>query len=259
MLWNDWTFRFGQGMGELGRNLVHNLHLYRRPVPPSDVRLDGKTVIVTGSNRTMGKDIAEDLASRGAKVIMACRNLQLADEAADDIRSRDKDANLVTRLLDLSSLQSIRDFADRMIKEEPRLDVLVNNAAILTFKGRQETPDGFEMMFGVNYLGTVYLTMLLFDHISRTSDAGKIVSTASLAHLNIDDIFWNDLQSKKSFSPFPVYGHTKLALLLFTRQLARKSFPKHNVRVYAVDPGVSGTDLGRDMSVWTMIPVALFF
>ena len=246
-----------QAMGEAGYNLLRNVRVWKRPSPPDDARLDGQTIIVTGSNRTIGKKITEDLCRRGARVLMACRNTDQAEAAANDIRSRVPTAILVCYKLDLSSIKSIEEFAGTIVKEERKVDALVNNAAILTMAGREETADGFEMMIGVNYLGTVLLSLLLLPKLKETSPDPRIIFIGSLAHTNVKEIHWNDLQSKArgaitSLVSLDVYSETKVLLLLFVREFAKRAF-KQGVRVYAVDPGVSSTDLARTASIGTRI------
>ena len=125
--------------------------------------MDGKTVIVTGANTGIGKETALDLAKRGARVIMACRDLKKGETALNDIVEKTGSKNVVLKQLDLASLKSIREFAEDINKNEPRLHVLVNNAGILGSSKRTMTGDGFEMTMGVNHLGHFLLTDLLLD------------------------------------------------------------------------------------------------
>lgn len=176
---------------------------------------------------------------------MACRNLDLAEKAAADIRTRVPKADIACYQLDLSSRKSIEEFVNKIKFEEKQVDVLVNNGAVLTWGQRQETDDGYEMMFAVNYLGTVYLSILLMDFMKKTSKDPRIISVSSLGHLGVPDVQWDDLQSKnsKEFQAIDVYKHSKLLLMLFVRELRKRAT---GIRVYAVDPGMSPTDLARD-------------
>ena len=253
MSYSDTSFLVSQGMQEMGYNLLRNIWLWKRPSPSHDARLDGQTIIVTGSNRTIGKEIAEDLCRRGARVLMACRNMDQAEAAANDIRSRVTSAVIVCHKLDLSSIESIEEFVDIIVREERKVDALINNAACLTMAGREETADGFEMMMGVNYLGTVLLSLLLLPKLQKTSSDPRILFVASLAHAGVKAIHWDDLQSQArgpivSAVTMDVYGHTKLLLLLFVREFAKRAY-KLGVRVYAVDPGVSTTDIVRNPAI----------
>jgi NAD(P)-dependent dehydrogenase (short-subunit alcohol dehydrogenase family) len=259
MTWDDMKFALFQNWGECGQNLLINLRLRSRYVASPDIRLDGKTVIVTGSNRTIGKAAAEDLSRRGARVILACRNMELAEAAAADIRTRVTNADLVCYNLDLSSLKSIEEFVANVTKQECQIDMLINNAGMLTTIGREKTADGFEMMLGVNCLGTAYLSLLLFSHIQKSSD-GRILFVTSLAHTTQKEVRFDDLMSdnmeKDAFSNMDVYAHSKLCLLLFVRRFARLAI-KSNVRVYAVDPGVSITDIARDAPLTFKLAMAV--
>jgi len=144
--------------------------------------------------------------------------------------------------VDLSSLESIKKFAEEFNKNESRLDILINNAGVYTSE-RRETTDGFEMMFGTNHLGHFYLTYLLLDKL-KSSAPSRVVIVASEAHerskLNFDD-----LQVTKKFSNFEAYGRSKTANILFGVQLA-KVLEGTGVTVYSLHPGVIKTDIIRD-------------
>lgn len=256
MSFGDTSFAVSQSLGEMGHNLLRNVRLWNRP--SSDLRLDGQTIIVTGSNRTIGKAIAENLCQRGARIIMACRNVDQAEAAASDIRSRVPNAVIVCYRLDLSSIVSIEEFVATIKRAERKVDALVNNAALLTMGGREETADGFEMIIGVNYLGTALLSILLLPYLLQTSSDPRIVFVASLAHANVKEIHWQDLQSKDrrgqvtGLDAMHVYSQSKLLLLLFVRKLAQQAH-KLGVRVYAADPGISTTDIVRNAPIGSKI------
>lgn len=207
--------------------------------PPPTTRLDGQTIIVTGGNKNIGKEVSMDLAARGARVIIACRDMDSAAAVVEEIRKTGAGADPVVKPVDMSSLQSIRQFADDIIASEERIDCLVNNAGVMQFN-RRETVDGLEMNMAVDYFGPVYLTMLLLDKMRSTSDDPRVVSVASMAHGNINKIDIDDLNFKKSFDLMRAYGTAKLGVIMFSRELARR---QGQVRVYAVDPGFSPTNL----------------
>ena len=146
----------------------------------SKARLDGKTCIVTGSNTGIGKETALDFAQRGARVILACRDLNRANKAAEEIRKSTGNGNVIVQSLDLASLESVRKFADHFNRTEERLDILVNNAAVMA-SPRWETKDGFEMQFGVNHLGHFLLTNLLLNKL-KASSPSRIVNVSALAY-----------------------------------------------------------------------------
>ena len=128
----------------------------------SKVLLNGKTVVITGANAGIGKETAVDLARRNARVIMACRSVEKGEKAAVEVRKRSESDNVVFMQLDLASLTSVRQFAARVLEEEPRLDILINNAGVMACP-YTKTEDGFEMQFGVNHLAHFLLTNLLLD------------------------------------------------------------------------------------------------
>ena len=239
--------RYTDGFGEMFSTLFINSRLMKRPKPSRETRLDGKVVIVTGGNRGIGRVVSIDLASRGARVIIACRDIETGEATATEIRSKTSDASVSVMKLDLASFESIRDFAATILRTESKIDILVNNAGYVISK-RIETQDGMEIMMQVNCFGPMLLTALLLEKL-MASDSGRIVNTSSLAHnqtarFDLDDINW---KNKRSFPYFDVYGHSKLGLMLLVRLFGQKLASK-NIKVYAVDPGVSATDLGNNMS-----------
>ncbi|KDR07954.1 Retinol dehydrogenase 11 [Zootermopsis nevadensis] len=133
----------------------------------SKKRLDGKTVIITGANTGIGKETARDLAQRGAKVILACRDLEKGKNACDEIIAQTGNTNVEVQHLDLSSLASVRKFANNIINTEPHLDVLINNAGA-TRVGQKLTEDGLLLGMQVNHFGPYLLTCLLVGMIINT-------------------------------------------------------------------------------------------
>nr|CAI5817404.1 unnamed protein product [Callosobruchus analis] len=216
-------------------------------------RLDRKTVIVTGSNTGIGKYTAKDFFKRGARVIMACRNAQLAEEAAKDIKESCKGKSnlgeLVVVKLDLSSLQSVKNCAKEIIAKERRIDLLVNNAGVMMCP-YSKTKDGFEMQMGTNHLGHFLFTMLLLPTICKSTPA-RIVNVSSLAHELSSRIDFSDLNwEKRRYSSIGAYEQSKLANVLFTKELSRRLRENkiNDVNVYTLHPGVIKTELGRHLS-----------
>ena len=207
-------------------------------------KLDGKTVIVTGSNTGIGRETALDLASRGARVILACRNIPKAQEAAKEIQNKTGNNKVIVKELDLASLKSVRNFAHEINQSEERLDILINNAGIMRCP-HWKTEDGFEMQLGVNHLGHFLLTNLLLDMLQR-SQPSRIINVSSLAHTR-GKIRFDDLQSEQEYSPGPAYARSKLANVLFTRELSKR-LDNTDVTVTAVHPGVVKTELSRHLS-----------
>lgn len=172
-----------------------------------------KVVIITGCNTGIGKEIVMDLAERGGKIFMACRNYEKCEKARLEIIQKTGNKNIFNRKLDLSSFPSIRDFSEDFIREENRLDILINNAGYAGPK--QLTKDNFEMGIGVNHLGHFLLANLLLDTLKKTAPS-RIVVLGSLAYL-FGTINKEDLNSDKtSYSSYFNYCISKLANLLFT-------------------------------------------
>ena len=210
----------------------------------SKATLNGKTVIITGANTGIGLETAVDMAQRGARVILACRNPEKGKAAVQVVKERSKNEAVVFAQLDLASLQSVRDFATRILNQEPHIDILINNAGVLV-PSYTKTEDGFELQFGVNHLAHFLLTNLLLDRL-KEAPAARIVNVSSNAHM-IGKIYFDDLQSEKSYSKFRAYGHSKLANILFTRSLARR-LKDTRVTAYSLTPGLVRTELERHLN-----------
>ncbi|XP_037630144.1 dehydrogenase/reductase SDR family member 13-like [Sebastes umbrosus] len=225
----------------------------------SSVTLEGKTVIVTGSNTGIGKATALDLAKRGARVILACRNKDKAEAAAFDIRRESGNNQVVFMQLDLASFKSVRSFAETFLKTEPRLDILINNAGVM---GPGHTEDGFGMAFGVNHLGHFLLTNLLLEQLQQCGSS-RVVNVAALLH-RLGSIDFPLLASKKdlvcgqsTWDNIQAYCNSKLCNVLFTRELANK-LEGTSVTCYSLHPGVIYTEFLRNMSLWQRLLVMPF-
>ncbi|GFY64258.1 hypothetical protein TNIN_149071 [Trichonephila inaurata madagascariensis] len=210
----------------------------------SNVKLNGKTVVITGGNTGIGKETARDLAERGAKVIISCRDIKKGREAAEEIRQEIKDANVIVKQLDLASFSSIQQFAQEIQRSEPQINILINNAGVAVCP-KSKTTDGFELQFGVNHLGHFLLTNLLMDKIKASAPA-RIVNVASAAHF-IGDINFGDINMEKNYNALMAYCNSKLANILFTRELAKK-LEGTGVSTYSLHPGCVHTELSRNIS-----------
>uniref|UniRef100_T1J5Y6 Uncharacterized protein n=1 Tax=Strigamia maritima TaxID=126957 RepID=T1J5Y6_STRMM len=210
----------------------------------STVKLSGKTVIVTGANTGIGKETARDLFKRGARVILACRDLDKAAQAAREIESTSpkSDGRVLVRHLDLANLESIYEFAKDILTTEAKIDILINNAGLMT--SQKKTDNGFDMIFGTNHLGPFLLTNLLLNKI-KDSAPSRIVNVSSLAH-TLGRMHWDDLNmnEKGTYTSFSAYCQSKLANILFTKELA-SILKGTGVSVYALHPGAVGTEFGR--------------
>jgi NAD(P)-dependent dehydrogenase (short-subunit alcohol dehydrogenase family) len=182
-------------------------------------------IIVTGGNSGVGKETATALAEAGHSVLIAARDIPKSERVAADIAGDVEIAHL-----DLADLTSVRKFADSV----EGVDVLVNNAGVLGLP-LTRTADGFETHMGTNYLGHFALTCLLGDRISD-----RVVSVTSMNHLfarmHLDDLNWHH----RKYSKWAAYGQSKLAIMLFTDELARRG-----VRAIVVDPGGADTNIAR--------------
>ncbi|MGB1318758.1 MAG: oxidoreductase, partial [Flavobacteriales bacterium] len=203
----------------------------------------GRIAVVTGANTGLGYETALGLASKGAKVIMACRNEDKANQAMADIRKSVTDADLDFIRLDLNSLKSVREFAKAYAEKYDKLDLLINNAGLM-IPPLMRTEEGFESQFGVNHLGHFLLTNLLFPIVNKTENA-RIVSLSSIAHksgrIQFDDPNWEN-----SYSRGDAYNQSKVACLIFAYELQRRlNDADSSVISVAAHPGVSNTELGR--------------
>jgi len=210
-----------------------------------DVNLDGKVSIVTGSNTGIGFVTAKELARMGAFVILAGRRLDKLNEAAEKIKSEVKDAKLEAMELDLSSLKSVRNFAKRFKEKDLPLHILVNNAGVMALPNRETTEDGFEKQIGTNHFGHFLLTNLLLDNIKKSGSA-RIINVSSAGH-KMGNLDFNNLQLETGYFSWKAYGNSKLANILFTKELQRR-LEGTEIDVFAVHPGFVDTELSRNMT-----------
>ncbi|XP_065293270.1 retinol dehydrogenase 12-like isoform X2 [Dermacentor albipictus] len=213
-------------------------------------RMDGKTVIVTGGNAGIGKETAKELARRGARVILACRSPAKGQRAAEDILV-ETGCSVVVRQLDLCSLKSVRQFADDIVRNERRLDVLINNAGI--FPDRiQLTEDGYEECFQANYLGHFLLTLLLTDLLKKSAPSRVVNLTSFLHHLGHTQRLEERARGTHPWvTPTLAYGDSKMATVCFTRTLAHK-LKMHGVTVNVVNPGIVNTTIADKDSLMSL-------
>lgn len=200
----------------------------------------GKIALVTGANSGMGLATTVELARKGAKVIMVCRNRQRGEEALAAAKQKSHSEDIELMLCDLASLESIRSFAEEFTRKYPILDILINNAGVVTIK-RQLTKDGFEMDLGVNHLGHFLLTNLLLEPL-KAAEQGRIVVVASGAY-KIGALYYEDPTLARRFNPAKAYARSKLANILFTKELAAR-LQGTRVTVNCVHPGAVGTNIG---------------
>jgi len=202
--------------------------------------MEGKICLITGANTGIGKATAEELARKGATILMVCRNSKKGKLAKAEIIKKTGNNQVNLYIADLSSFTSVREMAEQVISTYSRLDVLINNAGIFYTKF-QLTEDGIERQFQVNHLSGFLLTHLLLP-ILKNAPAARIINVSSIGNYK-GDIHFHDLNIEKSYSGLKAYRQSKLANVLFTYELARK-LATTKITVNTLHPGVVGTQIG---------------
>ncbi len=220
---------------------IIRVYLINGPRCKSTVRLDGKNVIITGGNTGIGKETALGLAMRGAKVYIACRDMKKGQLAVDEIRTKSDNQNVFIMKLDLASCESIRQFVNEYQKKEDTLHVLLLNAGVM-LTPYIKTAEGFEFQFGINHLGHFYLTHLCLDML-KNSAPSRVVVVASLAYIP-GSLDFNDMQWTKRYNPYLSYCRSKLANVMFARELGKR-VGEDGVTVVSLHPGTVYTEITR--------------
>jgi NAD(P)-dependent dehydrogenase (short-subunit alcohol dehydrogenase family) len=197
---------------------------------------------VTGANSGIGKATALGLAQMGATIVMVCRDRAKGEEAQNEIKTKSGNDAVDLMLADLSSRESIRQFAENFQQHYKQLHVLINNAGVVNLS-RRETGDGLEMIFAVNYLAPFLLTNLLLDRLKANAPA-RIVNVSSDSHQS-GYIKMDDLQSEEKYRFMRAYGQSKLALVLFTYELSRR-LQGAGVTANCLHPGFVATNIGQN-------------
>ncbi|KAF0292204.1 Retinol dehydrogenase 12 [Amphibalanus amphitrite] len=231
----------------------------RHAVYPSEARLEGTTAVITGANTGVGKETARHLYRRGARVIIGVRSVERGEEARSEIvesaaGEQETAGALIVLQLDLASLQSVRDFAQEVLAQADKINLLINNAGVMACP-RAETKEGFEMQLGVNHLGHFLLTLLLLERLVNSAPS-RIVNLSSLAHTR-GKMHFDDLMLKRGYGDWKAYYQSKLANVLFTRELARRLLGTR-VTTYAVHPGIVRTDLWRHQGCFDRLLQPMF-
>ncbi|XP_031832210.2 retinol dehydrogenase 14 [Nomia melanderi] len=216
---------------------------YTLGICKSKNRMDGKTVIVTGCTSGIGKETARDIAKRGARLIMACRNVDAAETVKEEFVKESKNENIVVRKLDLSSLASVREFAQQINREENRLDVLIHNAGTAEVFRKKVSEDGLEMTMATNHYGPFLLTHLLIDLLKRSKPSRIVVVASSLyvfARLNLENV------NPTTSLPGYLYYVSKYANIVFSLELARR-LQDSGVTVNCLHPGLMNTGIWKNV------------
>lgn len=272
----DWTTL---GVASVSALCFYLLRRYMTgAVCSNGVLLTGKTVLITGANSGIGKAAAEILLRRNARVVMACRDVGAGEAAAMDVAAAsgcDLASQLAVKRLDLASLKSVADFAEEFCRTETRLDVLICNAGVAFVEEEQKTEDGFEMQMGTNHLGHVALTERLLPMMTgaeaeaavgeaEATEARIVFVSSTLYKGGRMDEALEDLNFEKSpYDPSRGYANSKLANILYARELSRRLSGSlgggsgsgsigsvsgsvgRPVRVFSLSPGIVKTNLGR--------------
>lgn len=196
-----------------------------------------KIAVVTGANSGMGMATTKALLNEGATVIMLCRDEKRGTEAYQKML-QDGNSRTYLILCDLGDYDSIRSFAREVKERFGRLDILVNNAGFISLD-RQETKEGLERQFGINHVGHFLLTTELIDIMPS---GGRVVNVASGAH-KTGKIHFDDVNLHNGFNVFKAYSQSKLANVLFTRELSRRLADK-GITVNCCHPGAVATNMG---------------
>ena len=198
-----------------------------------------RTVFITGTTSGIGRESARQLGKLGARVVMGVRDVDRGKAIAARIQNDGGSPEVLP--LDLASLDSVRDMAAKFSDKHDLLDVLVNNAGV-ALRHREVTPDGHERTWQTNFLGGYLLTRLLLPALRR-GDRPRIVNVSSEAH-RTGRIDWDDLELSRDYGGFRAYANTKLAQILFTRELARR---EPGIMVHSLHPGALATRIWRDV------------
>jgi len=213
-----------------------------------------RVAVVTGANSGIGKVTVTELLRKGYRVIATARSRERGEAALADWKREMQDGKVELVLCDLSNLDSVREAAREIEQRVDRIDVLVNNAGGIIGEHKL-TKEGVEETLAGNHLGPFVLTRALLPLLERSAPS-RIVNVASDAHRSVSDMRWDDLQFSKGFSSLKAYGQSKLANILFTRELARRLQGKQ-ITVNAVHPGVVRTRFGDTGSAFLRFGVTL--
>ena len=206
--------------------------------------MKNRTVVVTGATSGIGFELARILAGRGALLIGVGRDSKRCAEAGERIRRETGNPRVRFEVADLSSQAEVRELAGRIRGGNDRIDVLVNNAGCFASRRRQ-TVDGLELQFALNYLAGYLLTRLLLPVMAAPTSSGgaRVIMVSSAAHRR-GRMHWVDLGLRRAYNGLVAYEQSKLAVVLFARELARRLGPDSPLDVYAADPGLVKTDIG---------------
>ena len=218
--------------------------------------MNHKVVVITGANSGLGLETAKYFSGLGHQVILAVRNIEKGRKAKEEIVQLYPEANAQVYQLDLSKLQSVREFVETLSSQVDTIDILINNAGVMMppyFK----TEDGFELQFASNHLGHFALTGLLLPLLEK-GEASRIVTLSSIAYRNAV-IQFDNMHGSHGYKSYTFYGQSKLANLMFAKELDKRLKANHCRTIsLAAHPGISSTNLftlGRKKTPWFVKPL----
>ena len=206
--------------------------------------LQGKVCLITGATNGIGEEAAKQIALMGAEIVFIARSPAKAEELKQSLKSL-TGRESISIIADLSSQEDVKRAASEFLSMNKPLNILLNNAGIMN-TSRKETVDGLEEVFSVNHLAYYSFTLMLMNKLIE-SGPSRVVNVASGAHMFVKDMNFDDLQSEKEYKTMQVYGRSKLANILFTRELAERLEGK-GVTVNCLHPGFVNTGIGSNNS-----------
>jgi retinol dehydrogenase-12 len=206
--------------------------------------LQGKVCLITGATNGIGEEAAKQIALMGAEIVFIARSPAKAEELKQSLKSL-TGRESTSIIADLSSQEEVKRAASEFLSMNKPLNILLNNAGIMN-TSRKETVDGLEEVFSVNHLAYYSFTLMLMNKLIE-SGPSRVVNVASGAHIFVKDMNFDDLQSEKEYKTMQVYGRSKLANILFTRELAERLKGK-GVTVNCLHPGFVNTGIGSNNS-----------
>jgi retinol dehydrogenase-12 len=214
----------------------------------------GKHIAITGPTAGIGRETALELARRGAALTLCCRSADKGQALQEEIAAAGGESPAVV-IMDMASLDSVRQGAEALLATGRPLDVLVNNAGVINTR-RRETVDGFEQTLAVNHFAPYLFTGLLLPALQQATSA-RIVNVASDAHSFVRDMGFDDMQAENSYKTFREYGRSKLANILFTHTLAPR-LQQQGITVNCLHPGPVATSLGNNNgALGKLVPLLL--
>ncbi|XP_071748161.1 retinol dehydrogenase 13 isoform X3 [Lepeophtheirus salmonis] len=188
---------------------------------PSKFVIDGKTVLITRGDTPDGIELARELSHRGGRIILGCENINRGYDIAIDIRG-ETNGEVIVEHVNAQSMKSIRDFCTKILETESKIHVLINNN-VIQWASKRTTEDGFELHWGINHMSNFVMTQLLLPLLHRAAPDARIINMTSSWYSRSKGINWNDPNFRnESYSACEAFNQSKLANILFTRELSKR-------------------------------------